>query len=144
MWMARKKIIKKAYERLARCNRYSHCKLLAEMEFGVWKYMFNNVQYRLSGRCLLNIFPDKPKSTQSCHYDNTFVYNELDKINNFRNRIAHHEPICFGRPLMIDTRPVLNCYAIMKRLLGWMGIDSYSLLYGIDHVVNVSDKTLRV
>ena len=61
-----------------------------------------------------------------------------------RNRIAHHEPVCFGRSLMIDTRPVLKCHAIMIRLFEWMGVDSHSLLYGIDHVVNVSDKTQRV
>lgn len=30
-------IIRKAYNRLLRNNNYSHTKLLAEMEFGVWK-----------------------------------------------------------------------------------------------------------
>ena len=39
------KIIRKAYNRLQRDNSYSHPKLLAEMEFGVWKYMFANPQY---------------------------------------------------------------------------------------------------
>ena len=141
-----KKIIKKAYEGLARCNRYSHCKLLAEMEFGVWKYMFNNVQYRLTGRCLLNIFPDKPKSTQSSHYDNTFVYNELDKINNFRNRIAHHEPVCFGnaRPAIIDTQGARECYASIIRLFQWMSINTKDLLYGIDHVSAVCNKIMQI
>lgn len=104
-----KKIIKKAYDGLTNNGRYTHSKLLAEMEFGVWKYMFNNVQYRLTGRCLLNIFPNKPISTKSNHYDNTYIYNELDKINTIRNRIAHHEPICFGRlyPIVTDTQSVI-------------------------------------
>ena len=52
-----RKIIKKAYDGLIFTNTYSHSKLLSQMEFGVWKYMFNNVQYRLGGRYLLNIFP---------------------------------------------------------------------------------------
>ena len=141
-----KKIIKKAYEGLLRSNNYTHTKLLAEMEFGVWKYMFNNVQYRLTGRCLLNIFPDKPKSTQSCHYDNTFVYNDLDKINIFRNRIAHHEPICFGnvRPAIIDTQGVRDCYACIIRLFQWMSINTKDLLYGIDHVSTVCNKIMQM
>ena len=98
-----KKIIKKAYDDLMNNNDYSHSKLLSQMEFGVWKYMFNNVQYRLGGRCLLNIFPNKPRSTPQNQIDNSRIFQELDHINNIRNRIAHHEPICFGRPISIDT-----------------------------------------
>ena len=33
------RIIAKAYSRLKRNGEYTHHKLLAEMEFGVWKYM---------------------------------------------------------------------------------------------------------
>ena len=50
-----RKIIEKAYNGLMRSHTYSHSKLLSELEFGVWKFMFNNVQYRLGGRCLLHI-----------------------------------------------------------------------------------------
>ena len=51
------RIISKAYNRLCRNSEYSHHKLLAEMEFGVWKYMFANPQYRATGQILLRIFP---------------------------------------------------------------------------------------
>lgn len=141
-----KKIIKKAYEGLLRNGRYAHSKLLAEMEFGVWKFMFNNVQYRLSGRCLLNIFPNKPTSTPSCHYDNTFVYNELDKINALRNRIAHHEPICFGYsyPVTISTQRATDCYGTMMNLYQWMGVSTQDLLYGLDHIAEVCNKIISV
>lgn len=139
-----KKIIKKAYEELLRSRHYTHTKLLAEMEFGVWKFMFNNVQYRLGGRCLLNIFPSKPTSTATQQYDNTYVFGELDVINTIRNRIAHHEPVCFGRPTCIDTQSVLDCYASMMRLFGWMNIDAAKLLYGLDHVGEVSGKIMCI
>ena len=43
------KIIKKAYDNLIIAHKYSHSRLLTEMEFGIWKFMFNNVQYRLTG-----------------------------------------------------------------------------------------------
>ncbi len=141
-----KKIIKKAYDGLANNGRYTHSKLLAEMEFGVWKYMFNNVQYRLTGRCLLNIFTNKPTSTKSNHYDNTYIYNELDKINAIRNRIAHHEPICFGKsyPVVTDTQSVIECYNAIMRLFEWMAIDTKGLLYGIDHINTVCSKIMFV
>jgi hypothetical protein len=139
-----KKIIKKAYEGLLRSHNYNHTKLLAEMEFGVWKFMFNNVQYRLSGRCLLNVFPNKPTSTPQLQYDNAFVFNALDVINSMRNRIAHHEPICFGNSGNIDTQNVMFCYARIKQLFQWMNIDANSLLYGIDHVDVVCDKVMKI
>lgn len=52
--------------------------------------MFSNIQYLLTGRVLLKAFPNKPKSTKQQRYDNTYVFRELDYINNLRNRIAHH------------------------------------------------------
>jgi len=139
-----KKIIKKAYEGLVRSHNYNHTKLLAEMEFGVWKFMFNNVQYRLSGRCLLNIFPNKPTSTPQQQYDNAFVFNALDVINVMRNRIAHHEPICFGNTGNIDTQSALICYSRIMQLFQWMNIDDNSLLYGINHVTTVCDKVMKI
>ncbi|MBR5631012.1 MAG: Abi family protein [Bacteroidales bacterium] len=139
-----KRIIKKAYEGLLRGNNYIHNKLLAEMEFGVWKFMFNNVQYRLSGRCLLSIFPNKPTSTPQFRYDNTFIYNELDRINIMRNRIAHHEPICFGFPISIGLQSVNDCYSSIMRLFQWMSVDAKAMLYGLDHVAVVSSRIMQI
>ena len=134
-------IIKKAYERLLRNGSYSHPKLLAEMEFGVWKYMFANPQYRAVGRTLLTIFPNKPRSSAEVQYNNVYFFNELDGINILRNRIAHHEPICFARRLpIIDTSYILNAYNTIHKLFMWMGIDSDSLLYGLDHVQPVCTR----
>lgn len=128
------KIITKAYRNLEESGTYSHSKLLSEMEFGVWKYMFNNLQYGLCGRHLLRIFPNKPKSTRFCQIDNSKIFQELDYINNIRNRIAHHEPICFGYPICVDTAYTLKNYARIMTLFQWMNIEAGSLLYGLDHV----------
>ena len=124
-----------------RDGSYSHPKLLAEMEFGVWKYMFANPQYRAVGRTLLAIFPNKPRSSAEVQYNNTFIFNELDGVNILRNRIAHHEPICFARRQPeIGTSYILNAYQTLHKLFMWMGIDSHSLLYGLDHVQQVCSK----
>jgi len=78
-------------------------------------------------------------------YDNTYIFQELDYINKLRNRIAHHEPICFARPNAVtDASYVLNQYARIMKLFNWMGIDGPSLVYGLDHVAYVSGKMMCI
>jgi len=86
-------IISQAYTRIS--SNYSHSKLVAEMDFGFWRYLFAQPQYFAGGQNLLRIFPAKPTSTPSIQYNQTFIFQELKQINDIRNRIAHHEPICF-------------------------------------------------
>jgi len=122
-----RKIIEKAYNRLNRQGIYSHSKLIAEMEFGVWKYMYSSLQYRATGQCLLRAFPNKPRSSAAVQYNNAYIFNELDKVNSLRNRIAHHEPICFRlHASEIDTSYIVNEYQKIQTLFSWMGIDSRS------------------
>ena len=135
-----RKIIEQAYNGLIRSRTYSHSKLLSEMEFGVWKYMYNNVQFFLTGQVLLRVFPKKPKSSKQQRYDNTYVFGELDYNNNLRNRIAHHEPICFGNPVSIDTSYAQNRYNRIMELFRWMDIDGASLLYGLGHIDNACNQ----
>ena len=77
-------IIDRAYHKLLTDNLYSHSKLLASLEFGIWKYMFSPVQYRVTGRTLLSIFPNKARSTPQVQYNHSYIFNELDKINTLR------------------------------------------------------------
>lgn len=134
-------IITFAHRKLQQSQTYTHSKLLAEMEFGIWKYMFSPIQYRVTGRNLLSIFPNKPRSSREMQYNQTYVFNELDKVNSLRNRIAHHETICFAtNTSTIDTSYVINIYSKIKTLFSWMGIESSSLLYGLDHIDRVCSQ----
>ena len=137
-----KKIITNAYNELQNNGKYSHSNLLSAMEFGVWKYLFSNFHYRLTGRVLLKIFPNKPRSSSTVQYDNNYIFHELNYINNIRNRIAHHEPICFGKNESIDTTYALTHYARILTLFQWMDIDATRLLYGLDHVGSVCGKMM--
>lgn len=67
---------------------YSHNKLVAELGFGFWRYMFARHQYRATGRDLLSIFLNKPVSTPAIQYNNIYVLNILADINDIRNRIG--------------------------------------------------------
>lgn len=134
-------VILHSYNKLVFQNKYSHSKLLSDMEFGMWKYMFSPLQYRVTGQTLLQIFPNKQRSTPALQINQTYIFNELDKINTIRNRIAHHEPICFGLiGNTIDTTYIMNKYWQLQTLFNWMGIDSRALLYGLDHVQQVCQK----
>jgi Abi-like protein len=120
---------------------YTHHKLVAELGFGFWRYMFAPHQYNATGKTLLLIFSAKPISTTSMQYNQTFVFNQLAKINDLRNRIAHHEPICFqiGNAVK-DTAYVRRHYGLIKQLFQWMNIDESALLYGLDHIDAVCDR----
>lgn len=135
------RIISKAYQKLNANGAYSHSKLLAEMDFGVWKYMFSNPQYRAAWRVLLSIFPNRPRSSAVMQYNNTYVFNELDGVNTIRNRIAHHEPVCFmiGQDT-ICTSYLLQQYQRIQTLFTWMNVDARAMLYGLDHVQKVCSR----
>jgi hypothetical protein len=118
--------------------RYTHSKLVAELGFGFWRYMFASHQFNATGRTLLRIFPAKPTSTPAMQYNQTYVFNQLMQLNDIRNRIAHHEPICFtpGHPAK-DTQYVRQHYTLILQLFQWMSIDVAALLYGLDHINSV-------
>ena len=134
-----KEVITKTVTKLA--NRYTHTKLLAEMDFGFWRYLFAQPQFYAGKQTLLRIFPSKPTSTPNIQYNQSFVFNQLEKINGLRNRIAHHEPVCF-----IDNQPVISTtyarqhYNLILQLFQWMNIDKLSLLYGLDHITTVCSE----
>ncbi len=88
--------------------------------------------------CGGDTLPNKLRSSRDMQYNQTYVFNELDKVNSLRNRIAHHETICFAtNTSTIDTSYVINIYSKIKTLFSWMDIDSNSLLYGLDHINRV-------
>lgn len=129
------KIIRAAYEKLIRQKRYTHTNLLSKMEFGIWKYMFSSPQFRASNRVLLNVFQNKPTSSRNAQYNNTYIFNELDRLNSLRNRIAHHEPICFQTgSAKITTQYIETIYNKICTLFIWLGVDYRSYLYAIDRV----------
>ena len=120
---------------LVKIRQYNHNKLVAELGFGFWRYMFAQNQYNATSRILLKIFPSKPTSSATLQYDNTYIFNQLAKLNEIRNRIAHHEPICFyvGESIKNTAYARLN-YNLMLHLFQWMQIDESALLYGLDHI----------
>jgi hypothetical protein len=122
-------------------DRYSHNKLVAGLGLGFWRYLFSRHQYRALGQNLLSIFPSRPQSTATVQYNAPFIFQQLTKINKIRNRIAHHEPICFLELQPVkDTTYIRQQYANILQLLQWMSIDTPSLFYGLDQVIQECDE----
>ncbi len=122
-------------------HTYSHYKLVAELGFGFWRFMFAQNQFNAIGRIMLHVFPSKPTSTPAIQYNNIYIFNQLAQLNNLRNRMAHHEPICFlpGNPIK-DTTCARQHYNLILQLFQWMQIDEAALLYGLDHINTVCNE----
>ncbi|WP_343702127.1 hypothetical protein [Chitinophaga sp.] len=132
-------IVNNAVEKLKR--NYSHPALIAEMDFGFWRYMFARHQFSAFRKTLLAIFPAKPVSSPAVSYDSNFVFTGLEKINGIRNRIAHHEPICFQNgAAACNTAYARQHYQLILNLFTWLGIDECALLYGLDHITDILER----
>jgi len=119
----------------------SHQDLLARMDFGFWRYLFSRHQFHAGGQILLDVFPGRPASNANKQFNHKFIFGELEQVNMLRNRLAHHEPICFlaGHAIK-NTMYVRNHYHRIIRLLRWMCIDENAFLYGLDHITEVADR----
>ena len=130
----------KIYYRLTRHLRLDTT-LVAELGFGFWRFMFAVHQFRAAGQTLLRIFPNKPRSTAQQQYNSGYVFAQLKQINDLRNRLAHHEPVCFQiRRPVIDTIFAKEHYLLIIQLFNWLNIDEKQLLYGLDHVDSIIDR----
>ena len=120
---------------------YTPGKLIAEMDFGFWRYLFAQPQFFAGGQVLLTVFPSKPRSTPAIQYNHRYIFRELEQVNHLRNRLAHHEAICFrSGQSVIDTVYARQHHALIMRLFLWMNIDAPALLYGLDHVIPTCNK----
>lgn len=58
--------------------------------------------------------------------------------------IQNRPAFCARPNPVIDTTYILNQYARMMRLFSWMNVDGPSLVYGLDHVAQVSGKVMCI
>jgi hypothetical protein len=115
---------------------YTHDRLIAKLSFGFWTYQFAAKEYAAAGSTLLDIFPNRPFGTKQ-----KIIFQNLIKINDIRNRIAHYEPICFDKTTgNISTTYTEKRYNLIVELLYWLGCNPKKILYGIDCV----QKTIKM
>ena len=96
---------------------YNNDKMVSALTFGYWTHLFSKKRYKLGGKTLLKIFPNKAKGLNQAD-----VYVDLTHIREFRNRIAHHEPICFDGNGNISTTFARRHYQLICDYISYFGL----------------------
>lgn len=111
----------------------SNDSIVAALNFGFWRYLFNSKEFSAGGSTLLKIFPLRPLGK-----NHTDVFNTLSSINLIRNRVAHHEPICFSsaKSVIVSEFYAKQVYNEILEVLIWLNYDRSILLTGVDFVEN--------
>lgn len=111
---------------------YIHDKVVSNLGIAFWRSLFNSKEFSAGGDTLLRIFPNKPRGKAHNH---TYVYNRLHPVSKIRNRIAHHDPICFSPSTSeVSAELPIKAYDSMKELLNWLGFIPELILEGVDFV----------
>lgn len=110
-------------------------KIISDQTFGFWLAFFLPHHYSLVGGQPIHIFPNKPT------YENrASIYDKLDKIKDFRNRVNHCEPICFvGHN--INCNDTLQIRTIIYNLIEWIDPNLIPFFEDID---NIRSKTTQI
>jgi hypothetical protein len=106
--------------------QYTHDELITKLTFGFWTYLFSPKEFAAAGSSLLGAFPNRPFGTKQ-----KTIFQNLVKINDLRNRIAHHEPICLEKDIISINRTEKR-YLLILELLSWLGCNPQQILSGID------------
>lgn len=110
---------------LYRNGRYSNDRLVSSVTFGFWTYLFNKLPYRGGGNTLLQIFPYRTLGLAQRP-----IFNELQQIKSFRNRIAHHEAICFNLYGDIDLNYAKSNLELIQKYVNFLGYNPVQLFRG--------------
>lgn len=112
---------------LMKQGKYTHDRLVSSVTFGFWTYLFTKVPYRLGGQNLLQIFPNK-----EIGLGQKAIYKELMQIKSFRNKIAHHEAICFNSIGQKSMLPAQTHYELILKYVEFLGYSKNHLFFGLD------------
>ncbi len=107
-------------------DEYSHDKAVSNLGFAFWRNLFNSKEFAAGGSSLLNIFPDRPRGQG---LNQTLIFNKLALVVDIRNKIAHHDPVCFiPKPAIVSLELPTQSHQTMRTLLSWLGFDTRELL----------------
>lgn len=95
----------------------THGHLVAELTFGFWTEFFERTHYRLLKGIPIRVFPNLLKRIKRVN-----IYNVLNDIRTFRNRVYHNEPVCFNNGSFDISRAYQIRNSIMD-LLSWLSPD---------------------
>ena len=98
-------------------NRATHLHIISEVSLGFWTRFFKRNYFRLLQGRPIHIFKNATIGIQR-----TDVSNTLRKIQQYRNRIYHNEPICFVNR-QVDVTAIETLYIDLNRIMTWISAD---------------------
>ena len=108
-------------------GKYTNDRVVSSVTFGFWTHLFSRRPFALGGQSLLQVFPARTKGLGQ-----RAIYNELQDVKTFRNRIAHHEAICFDAAGAKNTAQVKANYALVIKYIQFLGFQETHLYHGLD------------
>lgn len=112
----------------------------ATVNFGFWTYVFTKVPFRLGGQPILQILSIRQQGLRQ-----KAIFKELQQIKAFRNRITHHEPICFDA---IGHKSIVYAqtnYVLILKYIAFLGYDKDDLLFGLDAIPDsMTNKNIQL
>lgn len=104
-------------------------RIVSMQTFGFWTRLFNKKIYKSIKGSPINAFPNRPLTC-----DRQVIANSLFQIRNFRNRISHHEPICFNSLGEKDFTEIRRIHKLIKTVLKWIDPKLCPFMNEIDKV----------
>lgn len=103
-------------------------KIISELTFGFWVTLLNSQYERVLWKSLRKAFPYMPKQIRK----RKNVSAPCNSLRRLRNRIFHHEGICW------DLKYVTSLHEELITVLGWMNAEMPQWLATIDNFNNVT------
>lgn len=108
-------------------------KVIPELKFGFWIGLFTSrFDDRIWNPLFNSVFPNGPKA--SVGQSREAMYSQLNKVREFRNRVAHYEPIYM--------RDLLREYQRILRMVSWRCLVTASWLEKIQEVTLLLAKPM--
>lgn len=108
----------------------SPSKIVAELTLGFWVTLLNSEYEKILFKNLRFAFPNMPKAIRQ----RKNISAPLNKFRTFRNRVFHHEPICW------NLEKIMEIHAEMILVMGWINSDIPTWIYSFDKVNAVVNK----
>jgi len=105
-----------------------HNRIVAELSLGFWTKFFDTAPIKVLKGVQLNAFNNSPGIPAKD------IYSTLNDIRALRNRISHHEPVCFDRNGNFCIKSFHKKYLQTKEAIRWIDSDLANWSEGLDNV----------
>ena len=108
----------------------SPSKIVAELTLGFWVTLLNSEYEKILWKDLRLAFPNMPKAIRQ----RKNISAPLNRFRTFRNRVFHHEPICW------NLAKIIEIHNEMILVMGWISSDIPTWIMPFDRVASIVNK----